>query len=247
MWVLGGPPDDGASARHDGPEIHDDGPRTDETPRPRATRSPPACPDGRTPSAAALVPLRGACHDTQGRGFNRFDPRRACSTMTAPPVPMPPRSALRLGPVTCVAALACSRLTPAPLRARGRTAPPPVATARAAPPPAGRIRRPHVGALDRRAERLGGVRAPVSPRSRRGIDDAVNSAIARGEVPGAVVAVVRGGRVVLARAYGLRSKRDPEERPMRVDSRSSTPPRSPRSAATGAERDAPRRAGQDQR
>jgi uncharacterized protein YbbC (DUF1343 family)/CubicO group peptidase (beta-lactamase class C family) len=49
-----------------------------------------------------------------------------------------------------------------------------------------------------------------------GIDDAVNGAIARGEVPGAVVAVVRGGRVVLAKAYGLRSK-DPDERPMRVD------------------------------
>lgn len=49
----------------------------------------------------------------------------------------------------------------------------------------------------------------------RRIDAAVRGAIDRGEVPGAVVLVVAGDRVVFHRAYGLRSK-EPEARPMRA-------------------------------
>lgn len=48
------------------------------------------------------------------------------------------------------------------------------------------------------------------------IDDVVQAAIARRDVPGAVIAVVRDGAVVFHRAYGLRSVR-PEPRPMTVD------------------------------
>jgi uncharacterized protein YbbC (DUF1343 family)/CubicO group peptidase (beta-lactamase class C family) len=48
------------------------------------------------------------------------------------------------------------------------------------------------------------------------IDDAVKEAIKRGDVPGAVVLVTHGGRIVFRRAYGLRSKQ-PAEVAMTVD------------------------------
>ena len=48
------------------------------------------------------------------------------------------------------------------------------------------------------------------------IDEAANGAVARGEVPGAVVAVVRSSGVVFLKAYGLRAK-EPEEQPMTAD------------------------------
>jgi uncharacterized protein YbbC (DUF1343 family) len=47
------------------------------------------------------------------------------------------------------------------------------------------------------------------------IDDVVHAAIDRGDVTGAVVAVVRGQEIVFHQAYGLRTK-DPDE-PMKVD------------------------------
>ncbi|UQA62610.1 exo-beta-N-acetylmuramidase NamZ domain-containing protein [Polyangium aurulentum] len=47
-------------------------------------------------------------------------------------------------------------------------------------------------------------------------DAAVGDAIDRGEVPGALLAVVRGGRVVLRKAYGLREK-EPAAAPMTPD------------------------------
>src|SRR5262249_25634190 len=48
------------------------------------------------------------------------------------------------------------------------------------------------------------------------IDAAGAGAIAAAEAPGAVVGVGGGGRVVIQKAYGLRSK-EPEERPMTAD------------------------------
>ena len=43
----------------------------------------------------------------------------------------------------------------------------------------------------------------------RAIDDAVRSAIARKEAPGAVVAVVRDGAIIWQKAYGLRARGEP--------------------------------------
>ncbi len=53
----------------------------------------------------------------------------------------------------------------------------------------------------------------LAPAAFAAIDEAASGAVARGEVPGAVIAVVRGGGVVFLKAYGLRSK-EPTERPM---------------------------------
>lgn len=50
----------------------------------------------------------------------------------------------------------------------------------------------------------------------RRVDAAARGAIDRGEIPGAVVLIVAGDRVVFHRAYGLRA-REPEARPMRAD------------------------------
>jgi uncharacterized protein YbbC (DUF1343 family)/CubicO group peptidase (beta-lactamase class C family) len=61
-----------------------------------------------------------------------------------------------------------------------------------------------------------GTVAPSALPMAAAIDEAANGAVARGEVPGAVVAVVRGDGVVFLKAYGLRSK-DPEEQPMTAD------------------------------
>src|SRR5262245_24969744 len=49
------------------------------------------------------------------------------------------------------------------------------------------------------------------------IDDAVKAALERGQLPGAVVLVVRQDKVVFRKAYGLRSK-EPAEAPMTADS-----------------------------
>lgn len=48
------------------------------------------------------------------------------------------------------------------------------------------------------------------------IEAAARGAVERGEIAGAVIAVVHGGRVSFQKAYGLRSK-EPEERPMTLD------------------------------
>jgi uncharacterized protein YbbC (DUF1343 family)/CubicO group peptidase (beta-lactamase class C family) len=58
--------------------------------------------------------------------------------------------------------------------------------------------------------------APAPGARFRPIDQAVERAIGRGELPGAVVLVEQRGQVVFRRAYGLRSKL-PAERPMTVD------------------------------
>jgi uncharacterized protein YbbC (DUF1343 family)/CubicO group peptidase (beta-lactamase class C family) len=76
------------------------------------------------------------------------------------------------------------------------------ATASALPPPAPTAE-PAVAA------------SKLAPATLAAIDEAARGAIDRGEVPGAVVAVVRGGDVVLLKAYGLRSK-EPAELPMTV-------------------------------
>lgn len=55
--------------------------------------------------------------------------------------------------------------------------------------------------------------AAIAEADARRIDAAVRGAIDRGEVPGAVVLVVAGDRVVFHRAYGLRAK-EPAELPM---------------------------------
>src|SRR5262245_47013963 len=62
------------------------------------------------------------------------------------------------------------------------------------------------------AEHKGAVNADALAR----IDDVVQAAIQRGEVPGAVVPVLHRGEVVLRKSYGLRSKQ-PAEAPMTVD------------------------------
>jgi uncharacterized protein YbbC (DUF1343 family)/CubicO group peptidase (beta-lactamase class C family) len=56
----------------------------------------------------------------------------------------------------------------------------------------------------------------LPPEAVVAIDEAANGAVSRGEVPGAVIAVVRGSEVVFLKAYGLRSK-EPQVRPMTVD------------------------------
>src|SRR5262245_40237142 len=53
---------------------------------------------------------------------------------------------------------------------------------------------------------------PPLPAAVGSIDEVAAGAIERGEVPGAVIAVVRGGNVIFQKAYGLRSK-EPDERP----------------------------------
>jgi uncharacterized protein YbbC (DUF1343 family)/CubicO group peptidase (beta-lactamase class C family) len=111
-------------------------------------------------------------------------------------------------------AFSCTRPDPAP-PAPADTTPPPAATPSAAPPPPAPSASASVTAEPSAAAPSASASAAPAP-DRAGIDEAVNGAIARGEVPGAVVAVTRGGRVVLAKAYGLRTK-DPDERPMRVD------------------------------
>lgn len=55
----------------------------------------------------------------------------------------------------------------------------------------------------------------IAPEDGARIDAAVRGAIEREEIPGAVVLVVAGDKVVFHRAYGLRSK-EPEARPMRL-------------------------------
>jgi uncharacterized protein YbbC (DUF1343 family)/CubicO group peptidase (beta-lactamase class C family) len=62
------------------------------------------------------------------------------------------------------------------------------------------------------AEHKGAVNADALAR----IDDVVQAAIQRGELPGAVVLVLHRGEVVLRKSYGLRSKQ-PAEAPMTVD------------------------------
>src|SRR5205085_4313938 len=48
------------------------------------------------------------------------------------------------------------------------------------------------------------------------IDDVVQQAVIRGELPGAVVLIVHGDQVVFRKAYGLRTKQ-PAEIPMTTD------------------------------
>jgi uncharacterized protein YbbC (DUF1343 family)/CubicO group peptidase (beta-lactamase class C family) len=57
---------------------------------------------------------------------------------------------------------------------------------------------------------------PVDAARLDRIDAAVKEALGRNELPGAVVVVVHGGRVVFRKAYGLRSK-EPTEVPMTAD------------------------------
>jgi serine-type D-Ala-D-Ala carboxypeptidase len=56
----------------------------------------------------------------------------------------------------------------------------------------------------------------LSPESVRAIDDAVQAAVSRREVPGAVVVVLAGGQVVYRKAHGLRAI-TPEPIPMTLD------------------------------
>ncbi len=101
--------------------------------------------------------------------------------------------------LAAVAALGCARAAPVapPVVAPPPTAPPASAAPLALPAPL--------------------AAAPSLPASAVGaIALAANGAVARGEVPGAVIAVVHGGEVVFLQAYGLRSK-EPVERPMTVD------------------------------
>jgi uncharacterized protein YbbC (DUF1343 family)/CubicO group peptidase (beta-lactamase class C family) len=56
----------------------------------------------------------------------------------------------------------------------------------------------------------------LDPATEAAIREAVSGAIARGEVPGAVIAVVRGGEAAYLEAFGLRSV-EPQKEPMTVD------------------------------
>jgi serine-type D-Ala-D-Ala carboxypeptidase len=81
---------------------------------------------------------------------------------------------------------------------------------------AGSDRAPRSPAEHRVAAPLAQPAPPVAAPELDGIDDVVLAALARRDVPGAVVAVVRDGAVVFERAYGMRSMK-PERRPMTVD------------------------------
>jgi uncharacterized protein YbbC (DUF1343 family)/CubicO group peptidase (beta-lactamase class C family) len=117
------------------------------------------------------------------------------------------RSALAL---TLAAALGCTRATPpapedaAPSPAEAISASAPTAI----PEPSAVLSAPPPG--DAAAP------LPSTATTAATIDEAANGAVARGDVPGAVIAVVRSGGVVSLGAYGLRSK-EPEEQPMTVD------------------------------
>ena len=124
-----------------------------------------------------------------------------------------------------VAISACAPSPPAPAVPRAQ----PVAVAPPPPPPdappAHQAPAPPVPAGPAQAAAAAVTAPPAGPPElSRGepaadlddIDAAVKAAIARRDAPGAVVVVVRAGRVVFERAYGLRSKK-PSEEPMTID------------------------------
>jgi uncharacterized protein YbbC (DUF1343 family) len=126
--------------------------------------------------------------------------------------------ARRLVPCLLAAALGCARTAPPP---PPDAAPPEAAAATAvsAPPTASASAEPSTSASASAAPASASPSAAASPpvpAELGSVDDIVTGAIDRGEVPGAVIAVVRGGAVVFEKAYGLRSK-EPDERPMTAD------------------------------
>ena len=110
-----------------------------------------------------------------------------CSTRSAPTPP----EAIVVGSVDAGASDATALEDAAIPEVDASTGPVEDAAAKKSVPPV-----PAVGRLDR-------------------IDDVVREALERGDVTGAVVAVVRGQEIVFRKAYGLRTK-DPDE-PMKVD------------------------------
>ncbi|MFL5241387.1 MAG: exo-beta-N-acetylmuramidase NamZ domain-containing protein [Gemmataceae bacterium] len=72
------------------------------------------------------------------------------------------------------------------------------------------------GFLKARAEEPSALRATIDIEQLRKIDDAVNEAIKRGELPGAVVLVVHHGETVYRKAFGHRMVK-PSEAPMQVE------------------------------
>lgn len=125
-----------------------------------------------------------------------------------------PRGLRNLSALAAIAAVSCGRGasdTPAPIDAS------PAVTASAAPsatttPTASETAAPTASAS---AEPDAGASIPIAVDAGM-IDAAAGGAVARNEVPGAVVAVVHGGRVTLQKAYGFRSK-EPDERVMTLD------------------------------
>jgi uncharacterized protein YbbC (DUF1343 family) len=116
--------------------------------------------------------------------------------------------------IASLLALGCSR-APDPLPSSSASAPPPIASA---PPPASA---PSAIASAPPPEAPSQSASPdsISPlllSAQRAIEEAVAGAIAREEIPGAVVAVVRGDRVVYERAFGYRVKA-PDAVPMTLD------------------------------
>src|SRR5437763_5295576 len=77
----------------------------------------------------------------------------------------------------------------------------------AAPP----VERPTAGASVRAA-----LRQSIDTRQMDGADQLINEAVARGDIPGAVLLVGRGDRVVYRKAYGNRSV-EPQKTPMTAD------------------------------
>src|SRR5262249_44784463 len=101
---------------------------------------------------------------------------------------------LRLSRTVCVvlAALGCTRTPEAPVH------PPPPATA-SATATASDSAAPAASSAEPEAP-------PFSATAAAAIDESVSGAMARGEIPGAVVTVVHGGRTVFEKAYGQRTK-----------------------------------------
>src|SRR4051794_33192153 len=84
----------------------------------------------------------------------------------------------------------------------------PAVCAFAAAPP---VERPSAGPSVRAA-----LRQSIDTRLMDGADQLINESIARGDIPGAVLLVSRGDRVVYRKAYGNRSV-EPQKTPMTVD------------------------------
>ena len=121
---------------------------------------------------------------------------------------------MRAKSLALLALLGCARAAPAPPSDGAPSAAPsalaPSASAPSASAPAASAPEPSASA--------GPVAPSLPAEAVAAIDEAASGAIARGEVPGAVVAVARAAEpaVVFLKAYGLRSK-EPLARPMKVD------------------------------